>query len=135
MVVACGFLVIPCGVYDGDGYSEVFHPRFSGDNLKKNKVLYARLANIAVKHRCKPSQLALAWILHRGNDVAPIPGTTKIKHLDDNINTLLIKLTEDDMKDISSAVSIEEVAGDRLYGHLVPHSWKFANTPAKESNI
>ncbi|KAI0523316.1 hypothetical protein KFK09_005711 [Dendrobium nobile] len=113
----------------------VFHPRFSGDNLKKNKVLYARLANIAVKHRCKPSQLALAWILHRGNDVAPIPGTTKIKHLDDNINTLLIKLTEDDMKDISSAVSIEEVAGDRLYGHLVPHSWKFANTPAKESNV
>ncbi|KAH0435358.1 hypothetical protein IEQ34_026637 [Dendrobium chrysotoxum] len=52
----------------------VFHPRFSGDNLEKNKVLYARLANIAVKHRCKPSQLALAWILHQGNDVAPIPG-------------------------------------------------------------
>ncbi|KAH0466601.1 hypothetical protein IEQ34_003839 [Dendrobium chrysotoxum] len=112
----------------------VFHPRFSGDNLEKNKVLYARLANIAVKHRCKPSQLALAWILHQGNDVAPIPGTTNIKHLDDNINTLLVKLTEEDMKDISSAVSVEEVAGDRLYGHLVPHSWKFANTPAKGSN-
>ncbi|XP_020571304.1 probable aldo-keto reductase 1 [Phalaenopsis equestris] len=113
----------------------VSHPRFFGDNLEKNKVLYARLEKIALKHQCKPSQLALAWILHQGNDVAPIPGTTKIKHLDDNIDALLVRLTEEDMEDISSAVSIDEVAGDRIYGHLVPHSWKFADTPMKENNL
>lgn len=113
----------------------LLHPRFHGDNLEKNKVLYARLEKTAAKHQCKPSQLALAWIFHRGNDVAPIPGTINIKHLDDNIDALMVKLTEEDMKETSSAVPIEEVAGDRVYSHLVPNSWKFADTPARESNV
>ncbi|KAK8958828.1 putative aldo-keto reductase 1 [Platanthera guangdongensis] len=113
----------------------LFHPRFHGDNLEKNKVLYARLEKIAAKHQCKPSQLALAWIFRQGNDVAPIPGTTNIKHLDDNIHALMVKLTEEDIKEILSAVPIEEVAGDRVYSHLLPNSWKFADTPAKESNV
>lgn len=53
------------------------YPRFSGENLEKNKLIYARLADIAARHSCTPSQLALAWLLHRGDDVIPIPG----KHL------------------------------------------------------
>nr|XP_010917618.1 probable aldo-keto reductase 1 [Elaeis guineensis] len=107
------------------------HPRFTGDNLEKNKILYARLEKLAMKHCCTPAQLALAWILYQGNDVVPIPGTTKIKNLNDNIGSLSVKLTEEDLIEISDAVGIEEVAGPRTYGHLVPHSWRFANTPAK----
>lgn len=50
------------------------HPRFSGENLEKNKLLYARFATLAAKHACSPPQLALAWLLHQGDDVIPIPG-------------------------------------------------------------
>jgi aryl-alcohol dehydrogenase-like predicted oxidoreductase len=50
------------------------HPRFSGENLEKNKLLYARFATLAAKHACTPSQLALAWLLYQGDDIIPIPG-------------------------------------------------------------
>lgn len=51
------------------------HPRFSGENIEKNKVIYARLSDLASKHAYTPPQLALAWLLHQGEDVIPIPGT------------------------------------------------------------
>lgn len=51
------------------------HPRFSGENLEKNKKLYRQFSHLASKHNCTPSQLALAWLLHQGNDIIPIPGT------------------------------------------------------------
>ena len=50
------------------------HPRFMGENLEKSKLLYARLANLAAKHACTPPQLALAWLLHQGDDIIQIPG-------------------------------------------------------------
>lgn len=49
-------------------------PRFQGENLEKNKNLYARIEKLAEKHRCTPAQLALSWVLHQGDDVVPIPG-------------------------------------------------------------
>lgn len=49
-------------------------PRFNEQNLEKNKVLYTRFANLAAKHGCTPPQLALAWVMHQGDDVIPIPG-------------------------------------------------------------
>ncbi|KAI5347809.1 hypothetical protein L3X38_000696 [Prunus dulcis] len=58
------------------------HPRFNGENLEKNKLLYSKLATLAAKHACTAPQLALAWLLHHGNDIIPIPGTTKVKNLD-----------------------------------------------------
>jgi len=51
------------------------HPRFTGENLEKNKLFYKRLDDLASKHACTPSQLALAWLLHQGNDIIPIPGS------------------------------------------------------------
>lgn len=51
-----------------------WNPRFQGENFKKNKPLYFRLEKLAEKHGCTPAQLALAWILHQGDDVVPIPG-------------------------------------------------------------
>jgi len=54
------------------------HPRFTGENLEKNKLFYERINDLASKHECTPSQLALAWLLHQGNDIIPIPGTVFI---------------------------------------------------------
>ena len=50
------------------------HPRFTGENLEKNKLIYARLEKLAAKHGCTLPQLALAWLFHQGDDVVPIPG-------------------------------------------------------------
>ncbi|XP_043697788.1 probable aldo-keto reductase 1 [Telopea speciosissima] len=113
----------------------VSHPRFKGENFDKNKILYTRMENLAAKHRCTPAQLALAWVLYQGDDVVPIPGTTKIKNLEDNIGALKMKLTEDDLKEISDAVPINAVAGSRTYDSMQQSMWKFANTPPKAAEV
>jgi aryl-alcohol dehydrogenase-like predicted oxidoreductase len=107
------------------------YPRFQGDNLEKNKTIYTRIESLARRHQCTPAQLALAWVLEQGDDVVPIPGTTKIKNLDDNIGSLKMKLTEANLKEISDAVPIGEVAGSRSYQNTDHFQWKFANTPPK----
>lgn len=107
-------------------------PRLQGENFDKNKMFYHRMEKLAQeKHGCTSSQLALAWILHQGDDVVPIPGTTKIKNLESNISSFKVKLNKDDLKEIEDAVPISEVAGDRTTGAFVQCSWKFANTPRK----
>ena len=55
-------------------FTQSKHPRFTGNNLEKNKILYHRIENLAAKHGCTPAQLALAWLLHQGDDMVPIPG-------------------------------------------------------------
>ncbi|KAL5225003.1 hypothetical protein ABZP36_011642 [Zizania latifolia] len=105
------------------------HPRYIGENLEKNKVLYTRLENLSTKYGCSPAQLALSWVLHQGDDVVPIPGTTKVKNLDDNIGAVKVKLSKEDLKEISAAVPVGEVAGSRVIGLLEPYSWRLANTP------
>ncbi|KAF5466068.1 hypothetical protein F2P56_016025 [Juglans regia] len=107
------------------------HPRFTGENLEKNKLLYARLSELAAKHGCTPPQLALAWILHQGDDIIPIPGTTKVKNLDNNIGSLALKLTPEDLKEISDSVPINEVEGERETEVFAQYAWKVANTPPK----
>ncbi|KAH7522250.1 hypothetical protein FEM48_Zijuj07G0118500 [Ziziphus jujuba var. spinosa] len=83
------------------GIGITMHPSFSKKNLVKNKPLYSKLANLAEKHGCTTHQLALAWLLHQGNDKIPIPGTTTVKNLADNIGALALKLTEGDLKETS----------------------------------
>ncbi|KAM7476920.1 hypothetical protein LguiB_024163 [Lonicera macranthoides] len=109
------------------------HPRFSGENFNRNKIIFNRVEALAEKHGCTPAQLALAWVLHQGDDVVPIPGTTKIKNLEQNVGSLKVKLTKDDIKEISDAVPISEVAGTRNTDNFQEVSWKFANTPPKGS--
>ncbi|KAF7107794.1 hypothetical protein CFC21_108376 [Triticum aestivum] len=108
------------------------HPRYTGENLEKNKVLYTRLEILSTKYGCTPAQLALAWVLHQGDDVVPIPGTTKLKNLDDNIEAVKVKLSKEDLKEISAAVPAGEVAGSRIIGILEPYSWRVANTPPQK---
>ncbi|KAE9455379.1 hypothetical protein C3L33_12702, partial [Rhododendron williamsianum] len=106
-------------------------PRFTGENLEKNKQLYDRLANLAAKKSCTPPQLALAWLLHQEDNIVPIPGTTKVKNLHNNLGALSLKLTEEDLKEISEAVPIDGVAGERDADSVKQYSRKFASTPKK----
>ncbi|XP_059446146.1 perakine reductase-like isoform X1 [Corylus avellana] len=108
-------------------------PRFMGENLEKNKSLYNKLANLAEKHACTTPQLALAWLLHQGDNIVPIPGTTKVKNLDNNIGSLAVKLSEDDLKEICDAVHIDEVVGERENAARSELTWKFANTPSRNN--
>ncbi|XP_057491993.1 perakine reductase-like [Actinidia eriantha] len=105
------------------------HPRFTGQNLEQNKKFYTGIEALSKKHGCTPIQLALAWVLHQGDDVAPIPGTTKIKNLDEIMGALRVKLREDDLKEISDAVPVNEVAGPRTSENNYRTCYKFADTP------
>ncbi|XP_050890719.1 perakine reductase [Lathyrus oleraceus] len=105
------------------------HPRFTGENLEKNKCFYERINDLGSKQACTPSQLALAWLLHQGNDIIPIPGTTKLKNFENNIESLNVKLTEEQLREISDAVPVEEIGGKRDYGSLSQYMWKFSTTP------
>ncbi|KAL4302095.1 hypothetical protein GQ457_10G013800 [Hibiscus cannabinus] len=108
-------------------------PRFQGENLEKNRMLFLQVEKLAEKHGCTAAQLALAWVLHQGDDVAPIPGTTKIKNLDSNIESLKVKLTKEDLKEISDVFPIHEVAGASIPDGLKQFTWQTGNTPPKKS--
>lgn len=112
----------------------LYCPRFAEENIEKNRILYARVEELARKHDCTPPQLALAWLLHQGDDIVPIPGTTKVKNLDNNLGSLALKLTQEDLKEISEAVPLDEVAGAREIDSFSKFSYKFANTPLKSGS-
>ncbi|CAN6234616.1 unnamed protein product [Urochloa humidicola] len=102
-----------------------YMPRFQPQNLDKNARIFERVNAMATRKGCTPSQLALAWVHHQGNDVCPIPGTTKIENLNQNVGALSVKLTPDEMVELESYAS--EVQGDR-YAQVV-NTWKDSETP------
>ncbi|MBM9579451.1 aldo/keto reductase [Leptospira sp. 201903070] len=77
-------------------------PRFQGENFTKNLELVKKIESLAKQKECKPSQLALAWVLAQGDEIVPIPGTKRIPYLEENFGALKVKLTEDDLKEIDS---------------------------------
>ncbi|KAL7234792.1 hypothetical protein ACSBR1_018281 [Camellia fascicularis] len=109
--------------------SPPLHPRFTGQNLEQNKIFYTRIEALAKKHGCTPIQIALTWVLHQGDDVVPIPGTTKMKNLDENIGAVRVKLDIEYLKEISDAVPVNEVAGVRIHGIFARVSYEFSDTP------
>ncbi|CAL5394388.1 unnamed protein product [Camellia sinensis] len=106
-------------------------PRFQPENMQHNKNMFERVNDIAEKKGCTPGQLALAWVHHQGSDVCPIPGTTKIANLDQNIGALSVKLTPEEMSELESIASADEVKGDR-YGEGLT-TWKNSGTPPLSS--
>ncbi|KAH9697337.1 putative aldo-keto reductase 2 [Citrus sinensis] len=106
-------------------------PRFQPENLEHNKKLFERVNEIAVKKGCTPSQLALAWVHHQGNDVCPIPGTTKIENLNQNIKALSVKLSPEEMAELESIASADAVRGHR-YGGVTP-TYEDSETPPLSS--
>lgn len=88
-------------------------PRFQGENFKKNLELVKRVREIAREKNVKPSQLALAWVLARGDDIVPIPGTTRRDHLEENLKALDIVLTKDDLARIDAVAAKGAAVGMR----------------------
>ncbi|GAQ88448.1 NAD(P)-linked oxidoreductase [Klebsormidium nitens] len=99
--------------FEAPGDFRSAHPRFQGENKEANMKLYRTLKEIADRKGVSPGQLALAWVQNQGDDVAPIPGTTSIHHLEENIKALSIKLSEEELKDLSDAIPASEVKGGR----------------------
>ncbi len=89
------------------------HPRFQGENFTRNLRLVEKVREIAAEKRCTPSQLALAWLLARGPDVVPIPGTKKRKYLEENAGAVNVKLTPDDLRRIDEVAPKGVAAGER----------------------
>ncbi|TMH10892.1 MAG: aldo/keto reductase [Betaproteobacteria bacterium] len=89
------------------------NPRFQGDNLESNLRLVDAVNDIARTHGCTPAQLALAWLLHRGPDIVPIPGTRRIERLDENAAATAITLNDAQMSAIDSVLADRPVAGAR----------------------
>jgi aryl-alcohol dehydrogenase-like predicted oxidoreductase len=86
-------------------------PRFRGDNFDKNLALVDRIREIAAQKGVTPSQLALAWVLHRGEDIVPIPGTKRRRYLEENVAAVDIELTGEEVEQIAEA--LPEPAGQR----------------------
>jgi aryl-alcohol dehydrogenase-like predicted oxidoreductase len=89
------------------------HPRFSGDNLERNRALVARVQEIAEEKGVTPAQLALAWVLSRGDDVVPIPGTKRRAYLEQNAAASDVELSDDELQRLDEAFPRGAAAGDR----------------------
>ncbi|XP_039157016.1 probable aldo-keto reductase 2 isoform X2 [Eucalyptus grandis] len=106
-------------------------PRFKPENLAHNAKLFDRVNEIAQRKGCTPSQLALAWVHHQGDDICPIPGTTKIENFNQNIGALSVKLTPEEMAELESIASADSVKGDRYDSSI--STWENSDTPPLSS--
>jgi len=96
-----------------------FSPRFQGENFQKNLDLVRRVEEIAHQKGCKPSQLALAWVMAQGNDIVPIPGTKRRKYLEENVAATELQLTQEDLRRIDEVFPPEAAAGGRYPEHMM----------------
>ena len=88
-------------------------PRFQGENFHKNLDLVKKVEEIANQKKCTSSQLALAWVLAQGEDIIPIPGTKRVKYLEENVGAINVHLTADDLAQIEKVLPKGAVAGQR----------------------
>jgi aryl-alcohol dehydrogenase-like predicted oxidoreductase len=89
------------------------NPRFQGENFNKNVELADKVSEIAKAKNCTPAQLALAWVLAQENFIVPIPGTTKVKRVEENIGAAEVELTAEDLKAIDEVFPLNVAAGMR----------------------
>lgn len=94
-------------------------PRFQGENFQKNLDLVHRVEEIAREKGCKPSQLALAWVLAQGEDIVPIPGTKRRTYLEENLRALEVKLSPEDRRRIEEVFPTDAAAGSRYPEHMM----------------
>jgi aryl-alcohol dehydrogenase-like predicted oxidoreductase len=88
-------------------------PRFQGENFKENLKLVEEVKKLASTKKATTSQIALAWLLHQGKDIVPIPGTTKVRHLEENARAANIRLTAQDLSEIKDILERIKVSGSR----------------------
>jgi len=92
-----------------------FHPRFQGENFEKNIQLVREVEAMAREKGCTTAQLALAWVLAQGDDVVPIPGTKRVRYLDENIGALDIDLSPEDLDRLDRILPPGAAAGERYH--------------------
>ena len=100
----------------GDARLQRF-PRFQGENFDRNRLLVKGLADMAHRKGCTPGQLALAWVLAGGEDMVPIPGTTRVRHLEENAAALQVALSREDLDDLARLFPPGAAAGERYFEH------------------
>lgn len=89
------------------------NPRFQGENFTRNLELVGRVKEMATAKDCTPAQLALAWLLHQGDDVVPIPGTKRRARLEDNLGALEVSLSAQDLARLDELAPVGVAAGQR----------------------
>jgi aryl-alcohol dehydrogenase-like predicted oxidoreductase len=112
--VARGFL---CGPMDVNAFDAKdirrSMPRFSPDNYAANQALLPAYNAVAAEVGCTPSQLAIAWLLHQGEDILPIPGTTSVEHLMEDLGAVNVVLTTEVIERLNALINQHAVHGDR----------------------
>jgi aryl-alcohol dehydrogenase-like predicted oxidoreductase len=88
-------------------------PRFQGQNLQRNLELVKRIQEVAQDRECSPAQLAIAWVLAKGENIVPIVGTKRRNYLEENIGALNVKLTSEEVRRLDEAVPRGAAVGDR----------------------
>jgi aryl-alcohol dehydrogenase-like predicted oxidoreductase len=93
------------------------HPRFQEGNFQRNQRLAEVVKKMAADKNCTPAQLALAWVLSRGTDIVPIPGTKHLRYLEDNIGALEVRLSAEELRHLDEAFPLGAAAGERYNAH------------------
>jgi aryl-alcohol dehydrogenase-like predicted oxidoreductase len=88
-------------------------PRFNGENFEKNRELVTHVESLARRKGCMPSQIALAWLLAQGNDVVPIPGTKRVRYLEENLGALDVELAPEELADLNAIFPPGAASGPR----------------------
>jgi aryl-alcohol dehydrogenase-like predicted oxidoreductase len=103
----------------GEGDLRNSLPRFSPEAMQRNRAMVDLLQRIAADRNATAAQIALAWLLAKRPWIVPIPGTTKLHRLEENLGAVDIVLTEDDLAEIEKAAAAIEIAGERYPDHLL----------------
>ncbi len=107
-----GAIIKKSDLGENDSRSQRF-PRFAGENFDKNRALVERVKAIGARRDATTGQLALAWVLAKGEDIVPIPGTKRRKYLEENAASAEIKLTAAEVAELEAAMPADQVAGGR----------------------
>jgi len=110
--------------FEASDFRNTVH-RFNPENRRANQALVDLLQKIAERKQATPGQIALAWLLARKPWIVPIPGTTKLRRLEENLGAAAVELTADDLSDIESAASKITVHGARLALHAHRESYHY----------
>src|SRR4029453_16280659 len=97
----------------GSGDSRQGHPRFQGENFDANMKLVGAVKELAAKRGCTPGQLAIAWLLHRGDDIVPIPGTKRRTYLRENLAAADVTLSDAEQRWLDERLPVGAVGGER----------------------
>jgi aryl-alcohol dehydrogenase-like predicted oxidoreductase len=96
-------------------------PRYQGENFDANMRAASAVRALAERKRATAGQIALAWLLHKGDDIVPIPGTKRRTHLEDNAGAVTVSLSPDEMSQLDTALSPENVVGARYNEKQMAH--------------